>query len=137
MRLNHLAFVTMDLAQAVDAYLLMGFEKAHDDVRHHVPKNMLIQRVRLGESIIEFLQVADPSRPSFAAVTPDARTEAIAFHHVCYDVEDIHRKVDELLATGEYAIHEPITGGVFQKNQLCFLRHKFIGLIELLEWPKD
>jgi hypothetical protein len=33
-------------------------------------------------------------------------------------------------------VHEPITDGVFQKNKICFLRHKHLGLVEFFEWPK-
>lgn len=38
---------------------------------------------------------------------------------------------------GDYTIYEPITSGVFQKNQICFLHHKQTGLVEFFEWPKD
>jgi hypothetical protein len=114
----------------------MGFEKVHDDVKHHVPKNMYVQRVRLGDAIVEIMQVADLSKPSFAIEPLDSSAAPVALQHICYDVEDIDETVAELMATGEYTIHEPITSGVFQKNRICFLRHKYIGLVEFFEWPK-
>ena len=51
-------------------------------------------------------------------------------------VDDIHKTVEELMATGDYSIYEQITNGVFQENLICFLKHKHIGLIEFFEWPK-
>ena len=137
MRLNHLGFVTRDLRKTVDAYLLMGFEKVYEEVKHHVPKNMYIQQVKLGDAIVEIMQVADWSKPSFATNQLDNSVAQVVLQHICYDVEDIHKMVDGLMATGEYTIHEPITSGVFQKNQICFLRHKYIGLVEFFEWPKE
>lgn len=137
MKLNHLGFVTRDLEKTVKGYLQMGFVKVHEDVKHHEPKNMYVQRVRLGETIVEIMQPADPSKPSFAGETLDASKAPVVLQHLCYDVEDIHKTVEELMATGEYAIHEPITSGVFQKNQICFLRHKQLGLIEFFEWPRS
>lgn len=136
MRLNHLGFVTRDLGKAVDAYLGMGYEKVHDDVKHHVPKNMLVQRVRLGDTVVELMQAADPGKPSFADEPLDRSPAETALQHLCYDVDDIHKTFDELLATGEYTVHEPITSGVFQKNLIGFLRHRAIGLVEFFEWPK-
>lgn len=137
MTLNHLGFVARDLQRTVDAYLLMGFEKVHEDVKHHVPKNMFVQRMKLGDAIVEIMQVADPSKPSFATEPLDTSSAPVALQHICYDVEDIDKTVESLMATGEYTIHEPICSGVFQKNRICFLRHKYIGLVEFFEWPKE
>jgi hypothetical protein len=79
---------------------------------------------------------ADASKPSFVGETLQATTQPFVLQHVCYDVDDIHRTVDELMATGEYTVHEAITDGVFQKNKICFLRHRHLGLVEFFEWPR-
>jgi hypothetical protein len=129
MKMNHLGFVSRDLGEAIDAFLKMGFTKVHEEPKHHLPKNMYVQRVQQSG-------LADPSKPSFVGEALEATSQPFVLHHVCYDVDDIHRTVDELMATGEYAVHEPITDGVFQKNKICFLRHKHIGLVEFFEWPK-
>jgi catechol 2,3-dioxygenase-like lactoylglutathione lyase family enzyme len=136
MKINHLGFVSRDLEQAIAAFLTMGFTKVHEEPKHHVPKNMYVQRVQLGGLIVEIMAPADASKPSFVSETLAATSEAFTLQHVCYDVEDIHKTVNELMATGEYAVHEAITDGVFQKNKICFLRHKHIGLVEFFEWPR-
>jgi len=137
MRLNHLGFAAKDLEQAVGAFRAMGYEKVHEDVKHHVPKNMYVQRVRLGDTIVEIMQPADPGRPSFVGESLEATREPFVLHHLCYDVDDIRGTFARLLAAGEYTVHEPITNGVFQKNLIGFLRHPQIGLVEFFEWPKD
>jgi len=138
MNLNHLGYATRNLEESVSAFLKLGYIKVHEDVKHHAPKNMLVQRVKLGNSIVEIMQPADPAKPSCLSGAPlDASTEPFVLHHLCYDVDDIHKTVDDLMATGEYTIYEAITSGVFQKNLICFLRHKQIGLIEFFEWPKE
>jgi len=137
MKLNHLGFATRDIEKTIDTFLKMGYTKVHEDIKHHEPKNMYIMRVMLGDLIVELMQTADPSKPSFVSETLNATSEPFVLQHPCYDVDDIHKTVDDLMATGEYTIHEPITDGVFQKNKICFLRHKQIGLIEFFEWPKN
>jgi hypothetical protein len=136
MKMNHLGFVSRDLGEAIDAFLKMGFTKVHEEPKHHLPKNMYVQRVQQSGLVVEIMAPADPSKPSFVGEALEATGQPFVLHHVCYDVDDIHRTVDELMATGEYAVHEPITDGVFQKNKICFLRHKHIGLVEFFEWPK-
>jgi hypothetical protein len=137
MKMNHLGYATRNLEETIHAFLKLGYTKVHEDIKHHVPKNMYVQRVKLGELIVELMATADTSKPSFVSEALEATTEPFVLHHLCYDVDNIHRTVDDLMATGEYTIHEAITSGVFQKNQICFLRHKQIGLIEFFEWPKE
>ena len=136
MKMNHLGFVSRDLAQAVEAFLKMGFTKVHEKPKHHIPKNMFVQRVQLAGLIVEIMAPADTSKPSFVSQTLEATTQPFVLQHVCYDVDDIRKTVDELMATGEYTVHEPITDGVFQKNKICFLRHRHLGLVEFFEWPR-
>ena len=137
MKMDHLAYATRNPEETIHAFLTLGYTKVHEDIKHHVPKNMYVQRVKLGDLIVELMATADTSEPSFVSEALKATTEPFVLHHLCYDVDDIHKTVDNLMATGEYTIHEAITSGVFQKNQICFLRHKQIGLIEFFEWPKE
>ena len=136
MKLNHLGYASSDIGKAVDAFLRMGYVKVHEEVKHHVPKNMYVQRVRLGETIVEIMAPADARKPCFVGEALKETKAPFVLHHLCYDVDDIHKVVEELMATGEYTVHEAITNGVFQKNLICFLRHTHIGLIEFFEWPK-
>jgi hypothetical protein len=98
---------------------------------------MFVQRVKLGDTVVEIMAPADAAKPSFIGGELGKTSESFVLHHLCYDVEDIHTTVDGLMATGEYSVYEPITSGVFQKNLICFLRHRHIGLIEFFEWPKE
>lgn len=136
MKLNHLGFVCRNLEEAVELHLKMGYTKVHEDVKHHIPKNMYVQRVQLAGLVVEIMAPADPSRPCFVGAKLDTTSEPFVLHHVCYDVDDIEKTVKGLMATGEFTIYEPITDGVFQKNKICFLESDKIGYVEFFEWPK-
>lgn len=137
MKLNHLGYAASNLEAAIDAFLKLGYTPVYEAIKHHEPKNMCVQRVKLGDLIVELMATADTSKSSFISEKLEATSEPFVLHHLCYDVDDIHKTVDGLMATGEYTIHEAITSGVFQKNQICFLKHKQIGLVEFFEWPKE
>jgi hypothetical protein len=137
MKMNHLGYAASNLEEAINAFIKLGYTRVHDDIKHHVPKNMYVQRVQLGDLIVEIMATADTSKPSFISEKLKATTDPFVLHHLCYDVENIHKTVEDLMATGEYTIHEAITSGVFQKNRICFLKHKQIGLVEFFEWPKE
>ncbi len=137
MQINHLGYATKNLDESMKAFLRMGYTKVHEDIKHHIPKNLHVLRVKLNGLIVELLSTADITKPSFVSDIFETTTEPFVLHHVCYDVDDIHKIVKNLMATGDYTVYEPITSGVFQKNQICFLRHKQIGLVEFFEWPKE
>ncbi len=136
MKLNHLGFVARNITEAVEMHLKMGYTKVHEDVKHHVPKNMFVQRVQLAGLVVEIMSPADPDKPCFVGDILTTTTEPFVMHHICYDVDDIQKTVDDLMATGEFTVFEPITNGVFQKNKICFLKSKKIGYVEFFEWPK-
>jgi len=115
----------------------LGYTKVHEEIKHHIPKNMYVLRVKLGDLIVELMATADTSKPSFISHIFDATTEPFVLHHIAYDVDDIQKIFDELMATSDYKVYEPITNGVFQTNKIGFLRHKQIGLVEFFEWPKE
>lgn len=137
MKLDHLGFITHNLEEALHVFHQLGYEDMYSEIRHHEPKNLHTMRVRLGDTVAEVMEPADPSKPSFVDGGFETGTAPIILHHLCYSVDDIRKTFDELLATGEYTVYEDITNGVFQKNLIGFLHHKTMGYIEFFEWPKE
>ncbi len=137
MKLNHLGFAARDIDGVVDAFVKLGYKPMYDAIKHHVPKNMYVMRLYIGDNIIEIMSPADTSKSCFLDEALSITSEPFMLHHICYDVDDIHKTFDELMATGEYTVFEPITSGVFQKNLIGFLHHQNIGYIEFFEWPKE
>lgn len=137
MKLNHLGYITKDVHATIDAFLKLGYTKMHDELKIHIPKNLANMRVKLGDAIVEIMSINDPSKPSFIDEGFKTTTEPFSLHHICYDVDDIHKTFEKLMATGEYTVFEAITNGVHQKNLIGFLKHKQIGYIEFFEWPKE
>jgi len=137
MRINHLGYVTRDLDAALRSFYLLGYEDIYEAPRVHAQKNLRTMRVKLGDSIAEVMTVNDTSKPSFIDGSLASSTEKLIMNHVCYDVDDIHKTFEDLLATGEYTVYEEITSGVFQKNLIGYLHHDVMGYIEFFEWPRE
>jgi len=137
MKINHLGYVTRDLEAALHSFYLLGYEDMYEAPRVHEAKNLRTMRVRLGDSVAEVMAVNDTSKPSFIDSSLATSTENLIMNHIGYDVDDIHKTFEELLATGEYTVYENITNGVFQKNLIGYLHHKTMGYVEFFEWPKE
>ena len=137
MKINHLGYVTRNLEAALHSFYLLGYKDMYDAPRVHEAKNLRTMRVKLGDSVAEVMAINDKSKPSFIDPSFATSTENLIVNHICYDVDDIHKTFNELLATGEYTIYENITSGVFQKNLIGYLHHKTMGYIEFFEWPRE
>ena len=137
MKINHLGYVTRDLDAALHSFHLLGYQDMYEAPRVHGPKNLRTMRVRLGDSIAEVMTVNDATKLSFIDGSLASSTEKLIMNHVCYDVGDIRKIFEELLATGEYTVYEDITTGVFQTNLIGYLHHDVMGYIEFFEWPRE
>ena len=120
MKMNHLGYATRNLEEAIDAFLKLGYTTVYEDIKHHEPKNMYVQRVQLGDLIVELMATVDTSKPSFVSEKLEATTEPFLLHHLCYDVDDIHKTVDDLMATGDYHSRAHHQRCVSEKSNLLF-----------------
>ena len=128
-RLNHVAIVVPDLAQAASIYAeLLGADvSAPLDLPEHGVTTVFIE---LPNTKIELLHPLGDDSP---IATFLERNPGGAMHHVCYEVDDIMAARDKLTAAGARVIGdgEPIIGA--HGKPVLFLHPKdFCGtLIEL------
>jgi methylmalonyl-CoA/ethylmalonyl-CoA epimerase len=53
-------------------------------------------------------------------------------YHVCYEVDDIDRDFDALLAIGYIPLFRPVEAAAFEDRRICYFYKKEIGYIELV-----
>ena len=53
-------------------------------------------------------------------------------YHICYEVQDINKKIEEFKNNGAYVLSEPKIAVFFEGRKAVFIMTK-LGLIELLE----
>ena len=128
-RLNHVAIVVPDLAQAAGIYrdTLGAKVSAPVDLPAHGVTTVFVD---LGNTKVELLHPFGPESPiaKFLAQHPGG-----GVHHVCYEVADIHAARDRLKAAGARVLGdgEPRIGA--HDKPVLFLHPKDFGgtLVEL------
>jgi methylmalonyl-CoA/ethylmalonyl-CoA epimerase len=130
-RLNHVAIVVPDLAAATAQYRdLLGARVSAEAAQP--AHGVITVFVELPNTKIELLHPLGPNSPVAAFLE---RHPAGGIHHVCYEVDDIRRARDRLLAGGARVLGdgEPRPGA--HDRPVLFLHPKdFSGtLIELEE----
>ena len=129
-RLNHVAIAVKDVAQASRMYsqALGAVVTAPQDLPEH---GVRVVFVELPNTKIEFLEPLGAGSPiaKFLEKNPDG-----GMHHVCYEVDDIMKARDQLVATGARVIGDgnPKIGA--HGKPVLFLHPKdFLGTLTELE----
>jgi len=129
-RLNHVAIVVPDLAEAVARYRdALGAEVGPpQDLPEH---GVRVVFVTLPNTKVELLEALDGESPVAGFLQKNASG---GIHHVCYEVEDLLAARDRLVASGARVLGggEPKTGA--HGKPVLFLHPKdFMGTLVELE----
>ena len=130
-RLDHVAVLVPDLDEALSFWQdKLGFELDHVETISSMA--VKIAFLPLGESEIELVQPT--SENSGLAKFLEKRGPGL--HHICLEVNDINKKINELKEKGVRLIdEEPVT--MDDGRKLAFLHPKSAGgvLVELYQLP--
>ncbi|RYH08254.1 MAG: methylmalonyl-CoA epimerase [Alphaproteobacteria bacterium] len=132
-RLNHVCVATPNLDDAVKLYRDVLGATVITEKRTMAEQGVSFQFVNLANSQIELIEPYGENSPilNFLAKNPQGGQ-----HHICFEVEDIYKARDELVAKGVRALGEPRIGA--HGTLIVFMHPKDMGgqLIELMETPK-
>ena len=86
--------------------------------------------LKIGEPFLELIEPASPDSP-----ISDFAKKGGGIHHLCFEVNDIHKELDLLSSKGAAILVTPVKG--FDERLIAFvnlnMKNTRCGLIELLE----
>ena len=128
-RLNHVAIATSDLSASTSMYRDVLNAKVSDpvDLPDHGVTTVFIE---LGNTKIELLHPLGDNSPIQGYLN---KNPSGGLHHVCLEVDDIHKAVKQLKANNKRVLGEPRTGA--HGLPVVFVHPKDMGgvLVELEE----
>lgn len=130
MTLHHYGFAAKDIIETARQYELIGFKRLNQEIildpiqnvrlmflkNENGPLLELVEPVKSGSPVSNILQKAGPT-----------------LYHSCYEVRSIAQTMNDLRKKGFISIINPVPAAAFDNRLICFMYHRFIGLIELLE----
>jgi len=121
MKLDHIGIAVEDLDAARKLYgELMGFELG--EVEELAARQLKVCFVRVGDADIELLW---PTAPD-SAVGKFLAKKGPGIHHLCYQVDDVQAKLDQLAAAGLKLIDEKPRPGAHD-TLVAFIHPKSAG----------
>lgn len=130
MKLHHIGIVVDKIEDSVgELKHYLNFQTVS------MPLPVLSQKVNVcflkaGESFLELIEPVSSDSP----ISEFARSGG-GFHHLCFEVDDIHKELEALTKKGASVLVEPVKG--FDERLIAFVDLKTdktrSGLVELLE----
>jgi methylmalonyl-CoA epimerase len=132
-RIDHIAIAVHDIDDTAKFYTdilkldLSGLEVVTE-------QKTKVGFLKIGESNIELVQPTSDDSPLFKFL----ETKGPGIHHICLEVDDIQREVEELKKRGTRMIDEKPRPGA-HNTRVAFIHPKSSGgvLIELTQLPED
>ena len=132
-KIDHIAIAVNDIDEAAKFYSdilkldLSGVEVVTE-------QKTKVGFFKIGESNIELVQPASDDSP----LVKFLETKGPGIHHICFEVDDINREVEELKKRGARLIDEKPRPGA-HNTRVAFIHPKSSGgvLIELNQLPEE
>jgi len=130
-RFHHIGIAVNNIDETAHIYLSAGYERT-DTVYDPIQNVYICFLTKKGMPMLELLEPHDVTSPIFKLLQKNGVTP----YHVCYEVDSLEDSVGELRKMRYVATSVPVLAVAIDNRRVCFLYHKKIGLIELVESNK-
>ncbi|MBI2027423.1 MAG: methylmalonyl-CoA epimerase [Deltaproteobacteria bacterium] len=126
-KIDHIALAVKSLSEAIKTFKNLGFTIEEP---HEIPiMNVKAAFAKIGESQLEFLESLSPD----SAVSKFLQKKGEGIHHICFEVSDIQKTLQDLKQKGFQLVSEKPTQGA--QGLVAFIHPKSCHgvLIEVVE----
>lgn len=124
---NHIGVACFDIDKTASIYVNAGYERTETiiDPLQNVKVCVLTKNLM---PIVELLAPVDEKSP----ICKILQKSGVSPYHICYNVPNIEQAIADLRDLKYIPVSKPKMSNVFNRT-VCFLFHKEIGLIEIIE----
>jgi len=130
MRVHHIGYLVEDIESASTKFEQLGFSRL-DNVIEDLELGIFVLFLNNRGYVIELIQPIDKASLVYGLLKKHKNSP----YHICYETENIHSKVEEMVTGGGYMLIQQIqpSSGIPGCPNVAFLFSLHIGIIELVE----
>jgi len=129
MRFHHVGIAVQNIYAAINAYKALGYSKTSEVIYDPIQKVQLCFLDKDESPTLELVAALSLESP----VTNILANSGPTPYHNCFEVDDITKSIAGLKEQGYRRLSAIVPAIAFGNKKICFLFHKEVGLIELLE----
>ncbi|NDP22089.1 MAG: VOC family protein [Paludibacter sp.] len=125
---HHVGYATKSIEKTSKVFQELGYTISDTsfDTLQHVKIALLKKK---DSPQIELVEMIDETSP----VSKILEKNGVTTYHVCYEVQDIELAIAELRKQKFVLLFNPVVAVALDNRLICYLFHKDVGLIELLQ----
>lgn len=125
---HHIGYAVKQIEKTAEYYINAGWKLS--DIQIDPIQNAKIAFLfRENFPLIELVAPID----DFSPIVKTLEKSGISPYHICYEVNDINIAMQDLRQQKYIPLFNPVPAIALENRMICFLYHKDIGLIEILE----
>ncbi len=128
MKFHHIGIACVDLKKSIDTYKNLGYSNS-DIIYDPLQKVNLCFLNKANSPLIELVG----SDENNSVLNNILKKNGTSPYHTCYEINNINNQINSLIDKDYVLIMKPIKAIAFSNRKICFMYHRHIGVIELLE----
>lgn len=135
MKVDHIGYLSYNIEKSIQAFRQLGFEQETEVYIDNIPdenssaRNVYICFIRNDNTRVELVSPIDENSDVYSTI----KRQGEGPYHICYQVEDLEDKIQELKNDGWMLLKRPAKAMAFDYARVSFLLKKGVGMIELVE----
>lgn len=129
MKVHHYGLATKSIEKSVKPFLVLGYKTCSEIIFDPLQGVKLLFLKNENDHLIELVEPAQEENP----VSKILHKLGTSLYHICYEIDDLDSKIEELKKQRFVQIIPPTPAIAFEGRKICFLYNPSLGLIELLE----
>ncbi len=127
MKVHHIGYAVKKIEKAAEVFKSLGYTCG--EVKEDTLRSIKIMFAENGTERVELVAPIGSDTP----VSGILKGSGPAPYHICYEVGDIEKSIEELSADGWMLVHAPLEAPAIGGAPVAFLYNRHIGMIELVE----
>jgi methylmalonyl-CoA/ethylmalonyl-CoA epimerase len=131
LQISHIGIAVKNISETKEMYRILGFEGTDGPYYIDELQGVRALFIRKDSIVLELLEPLHQGQASLIDNYLKGTTHNM--YHICYTCSDIDRTIQTLKKEHFRLLAEPIPGIGFQDHRICFLYHRKLGIVELVE----
>lgn len=127
MKLDHIGYLTEDISATAKEFERLGYAGG-DICEDDIQRTRICFLTRDDEVRIELVEPYEDNVTMRKMLTKRGVTP----YHVCYEVDDVEKAYEKLVANNWTALFKPVPATAFGDRKICYFWNREIGFIELV-----
>ncbi len=128
MKVHHIGYLVKNIEKSRAKFLQLGYE-VERPVKFDAIRDVNIEFLLNDGYRVELIQPLSENSPMY----PLLKRYKNSPYHICYEVDDLNKSVEELSGNGYTVIQEPKVAPCIDDKKVVFLTNISMGIIELVE----